>query len=261
MATVPRVRDTLQISRAESSNGSADEFIVRDPADNELFRLTPEGYFILLSLDGLRDSAELRAGYEEHFGRGIREEDLQNYINALGEAGVLTTDDRAIKALSYLRDNGVQYRSGRPDRRLDLEDETNRDEVRRESESPRTSWFDLGIYHLNDGDVEHALSIFRRMSAAQSGDLRVREIIKHLEFVQASEKNPELTENRRDVSWDAFDDALSTILNRGACPRCDEPFEVQLGATNHCSYCGAGFSAFVLHKAAESRRVAAPAES
>lgn len=250
MATVPRLRDTLQFVRL--GDRPADEVQVLDAAGAELFRITAEGHFIVRQLDGLIDDEELRRRYFNHFGRELDVETLSEYLDGLSDAGVLTTAPRAVRILSYLREQGVRYRSGQPDRRVDAEDDRIDQAPRRADESTERPWFDLGIYHLNDGDLDRGLHIFRQISRARPDDLRIREIIKHLEFLDAQEQHG-LSHERRDVSWDAFDDALADLLSQGQCPRCGGAFDIVLGGTNLCPSCGAGFSAYVLQRADDQR--------
>ena len=118
-----------------------------------------------------------------------------------------------------------------------------------------TQWWDHAVFHLNEGNLEHALSVLERMSEATPYDLRLREIARHLGFVVYAESVPDLREDRRDVSWEVFDAALADMLSSGKCPRCSTPFKVELGAQNRCSTCGASFSAWILANAPGGRRL------
>ncbi|HCP47539.1 MAG TPA: hypothetical protein DIU15_15970 [Deltaproteobacteria bacterium] len=255
MATVPRVRDTLQITRIEAGDGSDDQFAVLNREGVELGRVTEEGYFLLLQMDGLSDVSDVCSRISETFGKKTSDAELVAWFEELQRAGVLNTDDRAIRILTYLSDQGVQYRSGRADRRRAGGSEYRGDEdTRRDDADPVGQWFDYGIFLLNDGMLDRGLEVFKRMVDMAPNDVRIREITKHLEFLAASEKLPDLDEERRDVSWEAFDDALSRMLASGECPRCEKPFEVELGGMNRCGYCGASFSSYVLDAAQDDRR-------
>ena len=68
------------------------------------------------------------------------------------------------------------------------------------------------------------------------------------------ERLPELEEDRRVVSWVAFDSALLEMLLQGRCPRCGESFTVTLGGGNRCWSCGGGFTAWILEQPSRERR-------
>ena len=120
-----------------------------------------------------------------------------------------------------------------------------------------TQWWDHAVFHLNEGNLEHALSVLDRMSEATPYDLRLRETARHVRFVVDAEQSG-LDEDRRDVSWEVFDAALADMLSSGVCPRCTTPFQVELGAQNRCSSCGASFSAWILANAPMGRRLGDP---
>ena len=257
MASVPRVCDTLQIEKLSSDR---DEYSIRDRQGNELGNVTEEGYFLLLQLDGLTDLQDVRSRLHKRFGKSSSAEQLQAWFDDLQTAGVLNTNERAIRVLTYLREQGVSYRSSGVDRRDDdaskLSDR--RVEGRRDDSSAAAAWFDYGIFLLNDGLLDEGLEVFERLTEGQHGDVRLHEILGHLRFLAKTSDLPAIPQDRRDISWDAFDAALRQMLDQGACPRCDLPILVELGATNRCSYCGASFSNYVVTKAQQDRRRPAP---
>ena len=260
MPTVPRVRDTLQITRLDMEESEVTEYSIRDREGQELGRVTEEGYFLLLQMDGLTEVDQVCDRIHERFGKTSSREDLTAWFEELRGAGVLNTDDRAIRVLTYLREQGIQYRGSSVNRRgaaSPARAEDDRDEdTRRDDTNPVAGWFDYAIFLLNDGMLDRSQEVFKRMIEMAPSDVRIREIAKHLDFLAASEKLPDLEADRRDVSWDAFDAALSDMLSSGTCPHCKLPFEVELGAINRCQGCGASFSSYVLDKASDNRRSA-----
>jgi len=248
MASTPRIHDTLEIRRVEPRDDGT-RFIIVDRAGRERTRLDEAGRFLVLQLDGLTPRDELKERYRSRFGDRLTDAGLDGMIGRLAELDLLNTNARGLQALRYLRDQGVRYRSGERERR-----EAPRDGARRDEESSYTAAFDQAVFLLNDGHLEHALLWFLRLTETQPTDLRVKTIVGHLEFVLAAEAQPELAGDRRDPDWDAFDRALGGMLDRGQCPTCGEALVIELGATNHCAFCGASFSTYVLHRADEDRR-------
>lgn len=249
MRFVPRIRDTLQIRPAPPRDDGT-RYAVVDPSGRERLRLDEAGRFVVLRLDGLTPLDELRARFRERFGRALDLAAFEAVTQRLDAAGLLVSDGRALRALRYLRDQGVRYRS--TDRARRRRARTGGPE-RRASDSARTATFDRAVYLLNEGRLEPALALFEALAADQPTDLRVQTLAGHLRFLLASEADPDLTEDRRDVDWEAFDRALADELSRGRCPSCHAVFAVELGATNHCTICGAAFSSYVLDRLEERR--------
>lgn len=238
--------------------GMSGQHVVCDRHGVELFHLTADGVFILSQLDGLTHADEVLLRFEERFDREMDKEELAAFLDGLADAGCFLEVPRAVGALTYLAEQGVDWRGAVMDRRsTDESTAANRRAgvVRREDDSVVTQWWDHAVFHLNEGHLEHALSVLIRMSEATSYDLRLREIVRHIEFVVEAEKVPHLTEDRRDVSWEVFDAALADMLSSGVCPRCTTPFKVELGSQNRCSTCGASFSAWILANAPVGRRL------
>jgi|GEM_PF-2022029 len=258
MPVVPRVRDTLQVVPVPGVPG---QHVVCDRHGVEMFHLTADGVFILAQLDGLTTAEDVLLRFEERFDREMDKEDLAAFLDGLADAGCFLEVPRAVAALKYLAEQGVDWRGAVMDRRSgdDVPPENRRAGViRREDESVVTQWWDHAVFHVNEGHLEHALSVLNRMSDATPYDLRLREIAHHLAFVVDAEKVPGLREDRRDVSWEVFDAALADMLSTGRCPRCTTPFKVELGAQNRCSTCGASFSAWILANAPGGRRLTDP---
>ncbi len=256
MPAVPRVRDTLQIQRIPpSSSSGGDEYSVSDRRGQELFRLGEEGYFLLLQMDGLTGGLEVISRFQARFGRTLTEADLDKWTTDLSEAGVITENSRAARILTYLREQGVHYRGSQADRRRDGDvPQTGREIPRRDNTASTTAWFDYGISLLNDGLLEQGTNVFDRMADSNPGDVRVQEILGHLRFLATAERLPDLEQDRRDVSWEAFDLALSQMLASGVCPGCGTAITIELGANNRCSACGSSFSTYVLDQASNTRR-------
>ncbi len=253
MAVVPRVCDTLQIERLSTEPS---EYSIRDREGNELGNVTEEGYFLLLQLDGLTELEEVRARLHERFGKSSSTEQLRSWFDELERAGVLNTNDRAVRVLTYLKEQGVSYRSTGVDRRAegDDSDANRRIGIRRDDASASADRFDHGIFLLNDGLLDEGLEVFEGLIESQQGDVRLHEITGHLRFLAKTADMPAIPQDRRDISWEAFDAALREMLNEGACPKCDLPILVELGATNRCHYCGSSFSNYVVSQAQKDRR-------
>jgi hypothetical protein len=246
METVPRLRDTLRIER--SADG---EFRVLSREGAELFRLTDPGFFLLQQMDGVSSPDEVLERYEQRFEEPFPADELEGWIEQLGGAGVLVSDARASRILAYLKAEGVEFRRPTVDRR-DAEERSGL--PRRDDGSNVAPWFDYAVFLLNDGMLDKSLDVFERMAEARPDDVRLQEIVLHLRFLAASEGLPELGADRRDVSWAAFDAALSEMLRQGHCPRCGASFEIETGGANRCWACGSSFTAWVLAQADPERR-------
>ncbi len=257
MAVVPRVNDTLQIERVSSD---PNEYSIRNRQGGELGQVTEEGYFLLLQLDGITELDDVRARLHERFGKSSSADDLRAWFKELQGAGVLNTDSRAIRILTYLKEQGITYRGSSAERRSDDDSERTDRRLtgRRDDTSASAAWFDYGIFLLNDGLLNEGLEVFERLTKNQNGDVRLHEITGHLRFLSNTVDMPAIPEDRRDISWDAFDNALREMLDQGACPKCDLPFLIELGATNRCHYCGASFSSYVVNRAKQDRRGSDP---
>jgi len=251
---VPRLRDTLSVRRI--SDGGAPLFVVSEPDGTELFRLTADGWHLLTLLDGVSDEEEVRGAYRNRVGRDMPRDELREFCAALADVGVLVASDRAVRILTYLRDQGIAYRAARPDRRAVVHPDTGSPDDPRLADRRGVDHapFQVAVAHLNDGRLEPGLAAFRALAEARPGDVRVAEIVGHLEFLAASEDHPDLTTDRRDVAWEAFDRALAAMLTAGACPACEEPIEVALYRPNRCGACGASFTATALRRTESQRR-------
>jgi hypothetical protein len=240
VTAVPRLRDDVRIRPV--GNG---QYAVSDRSGADLFRLTEGGFALLRFMDGITERDEVLAQIP------LDADELDAWITRLRDAGVLVTDSRALSALRYLAEQGVTFRGPRSDRREgDRED----DRSRRDPSSTVAPWWNHAVVLLNDGFLEDAVDVLERMAGGLPGDARVPELARHLRFVIASQDHPELTVDRRDVGWDAFDGALRQVLESGCCPRCGDRFEVELGANNRCWACGASFSSWVLDHAVDGDR-------
>ncbi len=255
MPIVPRVRDTLQVTPVSEADG---QYAVLGDGGAELFRLTGDGVFLLCQLDGRTSADELLLRFEEAFDREMSREELAGFLDGLDAAGAFVTDPQALRALTYLVDQSLGWRGGLADRRAQAADpkrsERRDGTSRRGTDSVVTQWWDHAVFHLNAGNLKHAIDVFERMADAAPADLRLREMARHLRFILDSEARQELVDERRDVTWELFDEVLGDMLTNGVCPRCSTPFYVELGATNRCSSCGASFSSWILSHATQGRR-------
>jgi len=239
-------------------SGADGQYAVLGDGGAELFRLTADGVFLLCQLDGRTSADELLLRFEEAFDREMSREELAGFLDGLEAAGAFVTDPQALRALTYLVDQSLGWRGGLADRRARAADPSQSERrdgtSRRETDSVVTQWWDHAVFHLNAGNLKHAIDVFERMADAAPADLRLREMARHLRFILASEAREELVDERRDVTWELFDEVLGDMLTNGVCPRCSTPFYVELGATNRCSNCGASFSSWILSHATQGRR-------
>ncbi len=236
---VPRIHDALEIAP------DGDTWRVLDPSGNEAGWLGDVGRWLVLRLDGVRSMASLRGEFEEAFGEPLGEGILEAILERLEAHGLLNTNERALWALRYLAEKGLQYRSVERERRTD----GSRQETRRAGPDERAEAWDHGVYLVNEAYLERALGVFRELAAQDPSDLRVQGMVRHLEFLLAQESSPHLNTDRRDDDWEAFDQALRDMLESGRCPRCHETLIIELGRTNHCGFCGGSFTSFVLQQA------------
>ena len=88
MPTVPRVRDTLQITRLDAEPGETVEYSISDREGRELGRVTEEGYFLLLQMDGLTEVDQVCNRIQERFGKTTSRQDLTAWFEELRGAGV-----------------------------------------------------------------------------------------------------------------------------------------------------------------------------
>jgi hypothetical protein len=224
---LPRVRDALRIDPLPDG-----EFAVVDGEGQRVLVVNDEGLFLLLRLDGLQTWDELAAAFAAAFDQPLARPDVEGWTDDLRAAGLIADDSAAVEAVRYLAEQGVRYRRFRDggERRRDEQD---------------AARFDWGIFLVNEGRIAEAAAAFAERAAERPGDVRAATIAGHLEFLVQRQAHG-LDRDRRDPERRAFDDALRQALTAGRCPRCDAPFDVELGRLNRCDRCGAHFSTHVL---------------
>ena len=254
MPVIPRVRDTLEVAPVEGVPG---QYAVLQDDGSELFRLTADGLFLLCQLDGRTTPEDLLLLFEEQFDRDMPPAELAGFLDSLADARLFVEEPRALSALRYLLDQELSWRGALADRRAQgagSDSERRSGGARREGGSVVTQWWDHAVFHVNAGNLEHAVEVFERMADAAPGDMRLREMASHLRFLLGSEASGAPLVDRRDVTWEVFDAVLGDMLSNGLCPRCSTPFHVELGKVNRCSGCGASFSTWILGHAGKTRR-------
>lgn len=247
---VPRIHDSLEIRPIAGPEGAPQRYAIIGADGGELMRVDEQWRFVILQLDGLTGRETVQRRYGARFGAELPEARLQLIIDGLADCDVINDNDQAVWALRYLQEQGVRYRSGVRDRRGG----DRSGDGRRSGDSERTRLFDQAVYVLNQGRVDDALEVFREVAAGRPSDVRIGEIIGHLEYLVAAQDKPDLHWDRRDVSWAAFDRALAEMLAAGRCPACGESVVIELGRNNRCSFCGCAFTTHVLHAAEGERR-------
>lgn len=242
MNSVPRLDDAVKITRS-----SSEEYAVVPPAGGEPIVLSPSGYDLLCRMDGLSRPSDVRTAFAEAWGASLSASDFEDWLSELQAAGLFIEDSRALRALRHLREQGIRFRGGRPDRRI-----TDREDDRRVPERKRAEWFDRAVFLLNAGRLEESLNIFEEFADQLPGDVRVQEIRRHLTNL-VEDRIPEGGE-RRDITWEVFDQALRSFLGSGQCPSCGARLDVDLGELNRCFDCGASYSSFLLEESGDERR-------
>jgi len=246
MARVPRIHDGVELVR------DGEIWRVKDPSGRDCGWLDQAGRFLVLRFDGLRQREALLKDYADAFCIHLSDADLEAVVKRMDAYGLLNTNPRALWALRYLADREVQYRTKERDRRV--RDGRDEEPPRRTEDDIRARAWDHGVFLLNEGYLEQARTIFGGLRGEQVGDVRLEALLGHLDFLVAKEDQPDLYADRRDEDWEAFDRALRTMLDAGVCPRCSEALVVELGRTNHCTFCGNSFTSYVLQKASSERR-------
>ena len=69
--------------------GDAGECVVKDPGSGEFFQLGPHEHFLLTQLDGRREAADVCAAFEQLFGHELAEDELNEFVAAIREQGLL----------------------------------------------------------------------------------------------------------------------------------------------------------------------------
>ena len=243
MSAVPRLRDSVRITR---HSGDESFVVIADGSEGSV-ALSISGFDLLCRMDGVTEEREVREAFGECWDTTLSGEELRGWVANLDEQGAFVRSSTAITALSHLREQGIAFRGGRPDRRR-----SPRDDERRRDEGPRAQWFDHAVVLLNDGHIAESCSLFERFAAECPADVRVQELARHLKTLVEGDL-PEHGE-RRDVTWEVFDAALRSFLEVGSCPSCGAEVDIQIGDLNRCYDCGASFSSYVLGQSDNERR-------
>ena len=75
---LPQVRSDLVIRRTGDN-----EYVVKCPSEGTFFRFGAEEHFLLTSLDGHRNAAEICDAYQEQFNDSLSEEDLRDFVKVV----------------------------------------------------------------------------------------------------------------------------------------------------------------------------------
>ena len=153
--SVPRLRDSVRIEPAPAGDPAA-RFVLVDRKGRELARLDDEGAFLLLQMDGAATEAEVRAHFAARFERDLAERELRAWIDGLAATSALVSDGRSLRALRYLREQGVSYRGPSRERRGGGRDVRGTGPARRDPSSQHSAWFDYAVVLLNEGRLEDA---------------------------------------------------------------------------------------------------------
>ena len=89
----PKLRDDLLVSRQEQAGQTA--FVVKDPVDNQFFRLKEEEYFIAAQLDGQTPLETIRQRVAEKFDVNLTQQALANFLAGLRKLKLLESSGAA----------------------------------------------------------------------------------------------------------------------------------------------------------------------
>jgi len=83
----PKLRDDLLVSRQEREGQTA--FVLKDPVDNQFFRLKEEEHFIAAQLDGQTPLETIRQRAEEKFNVNLTRQSFANFVASLRKSKLL----------------------------------------------------------------------------------------------------------------------------------------------------------------------------
>jgi multidrug resistance efflux pump len=69
--------------------GDQGQYVVKDPRTADYFHLGPHEHYLLIQLDGVRDTPAVCAAFEKQFGEPLTEEDLHEFIETVEAQGLL----------------------------------------------------------------------------------------------------------------------------------------------------------------------------
>ena len=92
---LPKLRDDLLVSRQEQEGQPA--FVVKDPVDNQFFRLKEEEYFIAAQLDGQTPLETIRQRVEEKFNVNFMQQSFANFLAGLRKFKLLESSGAAVQ--------------------------------------------------------------------------------------------------------------------------------------------------------------------
>ncbi len=87
ISRLPRLRGDLSVSRQAGAEGAV--FVIKDPRDDQFYRLPEEAYFVACQLDGATPLGTLRQRVEERFGTPVSPGELGLLVHQLDVAGLL----------------------------------------------------------------------------------------------------------------------------------------------------------------------------
>jgi multidrug efflux pump subunit AcrA (membrane-fusion protein) len=82
---LPALRSELVVRPVEDEG----QCVVKDPGTGEYFQLGPQEHFLLIQLDGCRDAEAIQSAFEERFGQQLSEDELNEFVEAIREQGLL----------------------------------------------------------------------------------------------------------------------------------------------------------------------------
>ncbi len=103
ISSLPRFRGDLTVRRQAAGEGAV--FVIKDPRDDQFYRLPEEAHFVAEQLDGATPLGVVRRRVEERFGAPVAPGELSLLVRQLDEAGLL--------------ESGRDGNSKRPRRRLE----------------------------------------------------------------------------------------------------------------------------------------------
>src|SRR5262245_23618146 len=75
--------------------GDHGPYVVKDPHTGAYYHLGDEEHFLLMQLDGQRDSEAIRAAFAERFGQPLTEQELQDFLDMARAQGLFQSASAA----------------------------------------------------------------------------------------------------------------------------------------------------------------------
>ena len=220
---IPRFRDDLHI-RQEGKG-----YVVTTDDGARIFELSPEGYWLVRRMDGIRAKAEVEREFAERFGKAPKDADLDSFVRKLEGEGCLVADGPQLRVLRELAERKVIFRKHFADRTNERADLISR----RDGFTEKT--FERGVLLINAGRLRRATAVFQSIADELPEANRVHTV---LTVLRPHLDDPELAE----IDDDAIEARLQQLVDQGNCPYCGHEIDIVLGGSTLCGGCDASFA-------------------